>query len=310
MHELGDFTTGRRVIVITAIAIGIGVVAAYVAKGLLALIAFFTNLFYYGRFSVGAASPVGNHLGLFVIVIPVVGALIIGFMARYGSDRIRGHGIPEAIEAILINGSRIDAEGRGAEAALVRDLDRVGRPVRRRGADHHDRRRLRLADRAVLPPHRRRAQDAAGRRRRGRHVGDLRRTGGRGAARGRAAAVRVEAAQLHSGGAGQRHRRRRAPLHHRHRSAVSGAAASDLHRARRARRLRGRRTAGGRAVGAADLRRLRLGRRVSEAADSLDVVAGDRRPGHRRRRAISSRRRSASATTRSPRCCRAMSAAA
>jgi H+/Cl- antiporter ClcA len=110
MHDLGDFTTGRRVIVITAIAMGIGVVAAYVAKGLLALIAFFTNLFYYGRFSTDAASPVGNHLGLFVIVIPVVGALIIGLMARYGSDRIRGHGIPEAIEAILINGSRIDAK--------------------------------------------------------------------------------------------------------------------------------------------------------------------------------------------------------
>src|SRR6185369_13943943 len=79
-------------------------------KGLLALIAFFTNLFYYGRWSVDAASPVGNHLGLFVILIPVIGAVIIGFMARYGSDRIRGHGIPEAIEAILINGSRIDAK--------------------------------------------------------------------------------------------------------------------------------------------------------------------------------------------------------
>jgi H+/Cl- antiporter ClcA len=110
MHELGDFTTGRRVIVITAIAIGIGVVAAYVAKGLLALIALFTNIFFYGRVTTAAASPVGNHLGLFVIVVPVVGALIIGLMARYGSDRIRGHGIPEAIEAILINGSRIDAK--------------------------------------------------------------------------------------------------------------------------------------------------------------------------------------------------------
>src|SRR3954447_10724213 len=110
MHELGDFTTGRRVLVITAIAIGIGIVAAYVAKALLALIAFFTNVFFYGRLSMAASSPVGNHLGLFVIVIPVIGALIIGLMARYGSDRIRGHGIPEAIEAILINGSRIDAK--------------------------------------------------------------------------------------------------------------------------------------------------------------------------------------------------------
>ena len=110
MHELGDFTTGRRVLVISAIAIGIGVVAAYVAKVLLALIALFTNIFFYGRFTIAAASPIGHHLGLFVIVVPVVGALIIGVMARYGSERIRGHGIPEAIEAILINGSRIDAK--------------------------------------------------------------------------------------------------------------------------------------------------------------------------------------------------------
>jgi CIC family chloride channel protein len=110
MHELGDFTTERRVIVITAIAIGIGVVAAYVAKVLLALIALFTIIFFYGRFSAAAVSPVGHHLGPFVIVVPIVGALIIGVMARYGSERIRGHGIPEAIEAILINGSRIDAK--------------------------------------------------------------------------------------------------------------------------------------------------------------------------------------------------------
>jgi H+/Cl- antiporter ClcA len=110
VHELGDFTAGRRVLLITAIAIGIGVVAAYVAKALLALIALFTNIFFYGRFATGAVSPVGHHLGAFVIVVPVIGALIIGLMARYGSDRIRGHGIPEAIEAILINGSRIDAK--------------------------------------------------------------------------------------------------------------------------------------------------------------------------------------------------------
>src|SRR4051794_21437625 len=110
MHELGDFTTERRVIVITAIAIGIGIVAAYVAKALLALIALFTNIFFYGRFATAPVSPVGHHLGPFVIVVPVIGALIIGLMARYGSDRIRGHGIPEAIEAILINGSRIDAK--------------------------------------------------------------------------------------------------------------------------------------------------------------------------------------------------------
>ena len=53
-------------------------------------------------------SPVGNHLGIYAVFVPIIGALVIGVMARYGSERIRGHGIPEAIEAILINGSRVE----------------------------------------------------------------------------------------------------------------------------------------------------------------------------------------------------------
>ena len=53
-------------------------------------------------------SPAGNHLGFYSVLVPIGGALIIGLMARYGSERIRGHGIPEAIEAILINGSRVE----------------------------------------------------------------------------------------------------------------------------------------------------------------------------------------------------------
>ena len=77
-------------------------------KALLALIGLFTNLFFFQRWNTALVSPVGHHLGPFVIVVPVIGALIIGFMARYGSERIRGHGIPEAIEAILINGSRVE----------------------------------------------------------------------------------------------------------------------------------------------------------------------------------------------------------
>src|SRR3954469_9091323 len=108
--ELGDFTAGARVILIAAIAIGIGVVSAYVAKALLALIGLCTNVFFYGRLDTALVSPAGHHLGAAAIAIPVIGALIIGVMARYGSERIRGHGIPEAIEAILINGSRIDAK--------------------------------------------------------------------------------------------------------------------------------------------------------------------------------------------------------
>jgi H+/Cl- antiporter ClcA len=95
-------------IAISLIAICIGAVSAYVAKGLLALIGLFTNLFFFQRWSTTLVAPVGHHLGPFVIIVPVIGALIIGMMARYGSERIRGHGIPEAIEAILINGSRVE----------------------------------------------------------------------------------------------------------------------------------------------------------------------------------------------------------
>src|SRR6187401_1548150 len=93
---------------IAAFAIGIGVVSAYVALGLLTLIGFFTNLFFFQRFSTALVTPEAHTLGPWVILVPVVGALIIGVMARYGSERIRGHGIPEAIEAILINGSRVE----------------------------------------------------------------------------------------------------------------------------------------------------------------------------------------------------------
>jgi H+/Cl- antiporter ClcA len=107
-QPLGDFTMTTRVLPIAALAIFIGVCAAFVAAALLKLIGFFTNLFFFQRIGSDLVSPAGNHLGPFVIVVPIVGALIVGVMARYGSDRIRGHGIPEAIEAILINGSRVE----------------------------------------------------------------------------------------------------------------------------------------------------------------------------------------------------------
>jgi H+/Cl- antiporter ClcA/CBS domain-containing protein len=108
LQHLGDFTLTTRVLPISALAIVIGVFAAYVAAALLKLIGFFTNLFFYQRFSDTLASPAGHHLGPYVILVPIVGALIVGVMARYGSDKIRGHGIPEAIEAILMNGSRVE----------------------------------------------------------------------------------------------------------------------------------------------------------------------------------------------------------
>jgi chloride channel protein, CIC family len=107
-EELGDFTTTLRVIPISLLAMVIGVLCAFVALALLRLIGLFTNLFYFGRWNMAMVSPAGNHLGLFSVLVPIGGALIIGLMARYGSERIRGHGIPEAIEAILINGSRVE----------------------------------------------------------------------------------------------------------------------------------------------------------------------------------------------------------
>ena len=108
LESLGDFTTTPRVLGISLLAIGIGIVSAYVALILLRLIGLFTNLFFYGRWSTALASPAANKLGLWEVAVPVAGALVIGLMARYGSERIRGHGIPEAIEAILINGSKVE----------------------------------------------------------------------------------------------------------------------------------------------------------------------------------------------------------
>src|SRR5580765_4067334 len=106
-EELGDFTTTPRMLTIAAIAIAIGAAASFVARLLLDLIALATNISFFGRFSTTPVSPAASHLGPWLIAVPVVGGLVIGVMARYGSERIRGHGIPEAIESILINGSRV-----------------------------------------------------------------------------------------------------------------------------------------------------------------------------------------------------------
>ncbi|MGA8028741.1 MAG: chloride channel protein [Bryobacteraceae bacterium] len=106
-EELGDFTTTIHVIPISLLAMLIGLLASYVAWFLLKLIGLFTNLLYYQRINTALSSPAGNHLGLFAVAVPIIGSLIVGLMARYGSERIRGHGIPEAIESILMNGSRV-----------------------------------------------------------------------------------------------------------------------------------------------------------------------------------------------------------
>src|SRR5690606_3657072 len=97
----------RRVMLISGIAAALGLVAALVAELLTHLIAFVTNLAFYGRWSVEDVGPAGHDLGLLVVVPPLVGGLIVGLMARFGSTAIRGHGIPEAMERVLTNRSRI-----------------------------------------------------------------------------------------------------------------------------------------------------------------------------------------------------------
>jgi len=108
VERLGDFTTTNEVILIALLATGIGIFSAFVALALLRMIGLFTNLFFFQRWSTALVSPAGNHLGWLEVLVPMIGGLIIGVMARYGSERIRGHGIPEAIEAILLKGGQIE----------------------------------------------------------------------------------------------------------------------------------------------------------------------------------------------------------
>ncbi|MDH2052112.1 chloride channel protein [Achromobacter marplatensis] len=105
--RLGDFTTDRRVVLLMALAIPVGLASVAAAWALLRLISLCTNLAYHGRFSFADLPITTGALGWGSVFIPVAGCLIIGLMARYGSEKIRGHGIPEAMEAILIGKSRI-----------------------------------------------------------------------------------------------------------------------------------------------------------------------------------------------------------
>jgi H+/Cl- antiporter ClcA len=107
--KLRDFTADHRLLILAAMAVVVGTTGALAAWVLSRLINFVTNLAYFGVISGASVTIAGNHLGPASILIPVVGCLIIGLMARYGSEKIRGHGIPEAIEAILIGRSRIQA---------------------------------------------------------------------------------------------------------------------------------------------------------------------------------------------------------
>jgi len=103
-----DFAThlySRRLLRIAALAAVIGACSTVAARVLLTLIRFFTDLFFYQQLSIEDLSPAGHTLGLWVIAVPVAGGLVIGLIARFGTEQIRGHGIPEAIEAILFKNS-------------------------------------------------------------------------------------------------------------------------------------------------------------------------------------------------------------
>src|SRR5512142_2880268 len=100
-----------RTIVFTLAAIPMGALSAVAAWALYHLVMIFTGLAFYGTFTLKTPIyPPTEGLGIRALIIPVAGALIVGLMARYGTDRIRGHGIPEAMEAVLTQGSRISAK--------------------------------------------------------------------------------------------------------------------------------------------------------------------------------------------------------
>ena len=251
---------------------------------LLTLIGFFTNLFFFQRFSTALVTPEGAHAR-------TVGDSGAGGRRtrdrRHGAVRLGAHQRPRYSGSDRGDPDQRQphrSEGRAAQAAVVSHLDRIRRAVRRRRTDHHDRRRGRVADRAVLPPDQRRAQDAPGRRRGRRHVGDICGAARGGAPGGRAPALRVEASQPDSRRARQRHGGGDAPLHHRTGTALPGAGASGVHRAARPARLRAGRPARRRIVCGAHASGVRGGRRLSAPPDPLDVVAGDWRSRDRRRR--------------------------
>jgi CIC family chloride channel protein len=107
-RELGDFTTSHKVLGLALAAIALGVVVTFLALGLLDLIGLITHLAYTGRVGTSLSPPDTSVLGPLSVLVPVAGGLIVGAMARFGSERIRGHGIPEAMETILLRGSRME----------------------------------------------------------------------------------------------------------------------------------------------------------------------------------------------------------
>jgi H+/Cl- antiporter ClcA/predicted transcriptional regulator len=105
--RLADFTVTTRTLAVAALAVPIGAMGAVVALALLKTIGLITNVLWFGRIGSDLVAPADADAGALTIVWPVVGGAVIGLMARYGSEGIRGHGIPEAMENILVRGSRV-----------------------------------------------------------------------------------------------------------------------------------------------------------------------------------------------------------
>ena len=113
LNNNGNAMTGTppaqfRIVLVSFLAAAIGLISGLVAYALYKLIGLFTNLFFFHRWSTDFTSVRFHHLGPWVILVPVIGGLIVGVMAKYGTSKIKGHGIPEAMEAVLVNRSRIE----------------------------------------------------------------------------------------------------------------------------------------------------------------------------------------------------------
>ena len=91
----------------SALAILVGLIGGLVAQGLLELIYLFTNIFFYGKWSFAITYPVHHHLGAWVILIPPIGGLLVGFLVHFWEPTLKGHGIPEAMEAVLVGKSLV-----------------------------------------------------------------------------------------------------------------------------------------------------------------------------------------------------------
>ncbi len=212
----------RRLLLLCALAAGLGLAAGATAWVLIKLIAILTNLALFHRwgttlpnFADLADRPVGRDHGH--------GRRdVVTLLARW-SPIIRGHGIPEAMDAVLTRRSKVAPSTAVAKPRLRRGRHRHRRAVRRRGPDHRHRRRPRLARRPGPPRLGQRAQDPAGLRGRGRHGRHLRHPARRGGAGHRAAAVRVLAAGLHPARRVDERRRRRPRRAVRRRAAVRRA---------------------------------------------------------------------------------------